>query len=76
MEAWMYSSTHSSISALDRDERLASRAGSFTLWEIACGTYWTGDRVGTRHDLDAVEKKKILTFPDNEKNSSVVQVIA
>jgi hypothetical protein len=56
---WMYTSTHSLISALEGGEWLASRHGRFTPKERVLGTYWIGGWVGPRAVLDAVVKRKI-----------------
>jgi hypothetical protein len=51
---WKYSSIHSLTSALDGDERSASRPGRFTLKERGSDTHWIGGWVGPRAVLDAV----------------------
>jgi hypothetical protein len=53
-------------SALDRDERSASRLGSYTHGERIDGTYWIGGLLGPRAGQDAVENKKFLL--DRESN--------
>jgi hypothetical protein len=58
----MYKST----SALIGVEWSDSRTGRFTLEEISPGTPWTGDWVGPRAGLDAVEGRKIFTLPGLE----------
>jgi hypothetical protein len=63
----MYSSTHSSTSALDGGEWSASQAGRFIPREIDPGTHWIGGWVGPRAVLDAVVKRKIPS-PRREPN--------
>jgi hypothetical protein len=48
-------------SALVGGEWSASGLGHYT-----CGTHWIGGWVGPRADLDAVEKRKILSLPGIE----------
>jgi hypothetical protein len=67
---WRYSSTHSSTSALDGGEWLASRLGRFTPRERAPGTHWTGGWVEPRAVLDAVVKRKIPS-PRRESNTVI-----
>jgi hypothetical protein len=47
-------------SALDGGEWSASRPGPFTSGESASGTYLTGEWVGSRAGLDALEKREIF----------------
>jgi hypothetical protein len=56
---WRYSSTHSLLSALDRDEWSASRPGRFTPRERIPATHWLGGWVGPRAVLDAVAKREL-----------------
>jgi hypothetical protein len=56
---WKYSSIHSSTSALDGGEWLASHPGHFTARERALGIQWIGGWVGPRAVLDAVLKRKV-----------------
>jgi hypothetical protein len=74
----MYSSTHSSTSALDGAEWSASCPGRFiTPRETVPGTHWIGGWVGPRAVLDAVVKRKIPN-PRRESNTRtpIVQPVA
>jgi hypothetical protein len=73
----MYSSTHSSTSALDGGEWSASRPGRLTPRERAPGAHWIGGWVGPRAVLDAVVKRKIPS-PLRESNprTPIVQLVA
>jgi hypothetical protein len=64
---WRYNSKHSLTSALDGGEWSASRIGRFTPGDRAPGIHWLGGWVGSRADLDVVEKKK-LPNPRREPN--------
>jgi hypothetical protein len=44
-----------------RSESSASSLDCFTHREIAPGTYWIGSWVGSRADLDAVEKREKIS---------------
>jgi len=57
---WRYSSTHSSTSAIDGCEWLASRPGRFTPRERAPGTHLVGVWVGPRAGLDAVVSSSVI----------------
>jgi hypothetical protein len=57
-------------SVLDRGEWSASCPGRFTQGEIAPVSHWTGDWVGPRASLDAVEKRNIFPLPGIEPWSS------
>jgi hypothetical protein len=76
MGEWMYSSSHSLISALDGGEWSASRPGRLTPRERAPGNHWIG-RVGPRVVLDTVVKRKIPS-PRLELNpkTPIVQPVA
>jgi len=52
----MYSSTHSSTSALDGSGWSASRHGRFILRERAAGNHWIGGWVGPRAGLETQTK--------------------
>jgi hypothetical protein len=67
MEEWRYSSTHSSISALDGGEWSASPPGRITPKERAPGTHWIGGWVGPIAVLVAVVKRKI---PSSRRESN------
>jgi hypothetical protein len=54
----------------------ASRPGRFTPRERAPGTHSIGGWVGPRAGLGNVEKRKFLTLPGLELDSSVVQPVA
>jgi hypothetical protein len=77
LREWMYSSTHSLTSALDRGDWSATRPGRFTPREGAPGTHWIGSWVGPRAILDAVVKRKIPS-PRRESNlrTPIVQPVA
>jgi hypothetical protein len=64
---WVYSSTHSLTSALDGDERTASRLGCFTPRERSPGTHQIGGWVGPRAVLDAMVKREI---PSSRRESN------
>jgi hypothetical protein len=65
------------ISALDEGEWSASRPGLFTARERAPGTYWIGGWVGSRADLDAVEKRKIHSnLQESNPRTPIIQPIA
>jgi hypothetical protein len=77
LREWRYRSTYSSTSALDGDERSASRPSRFTHREGAPGIHWIGGWVGPRAVSDAVVKRKIPS-PRRESNSRtpIVQPVA
>jgi hypothetical protein len=73
----MYSSTHSLTSALDRGEWLASRTGRSTPRERTPGTNWIRGWVGPRAVLDAVLKRKILSYRrESNPRTPIVQLVA
>jgi hypothetical protein len=52
--------------ALVGGEWSASRPGRFTPGERAPGTHYIGGWVGTRTDLDDIERRKILPYRDSD----------
>jgi hypothetical protein len=54
----------------------ASRTGRFTPRGKSPGTHWIGGWVDHRAGLDDVEKRKFLTLPGLELDTSVVQPVA
>jgi hypothetical protein len=74
VEVWLHAFL---TSALDGDERSASRPGRFTPTERAPGNHWIGGRVGSGAVLDAVVRRKIPR-PRRELNSRapIVQPVA
>jgi hypothetical protein len=63
-------------SALDGDEWLAPRFSGFTLGEISPGTNWTGDWMGPRACLEAIERKKYFPPQGTEFRLSSPQFVA
>jgi hypothetical protein len=54
----------------------ASRPGRFTSGERARGAHWIGGWVGPNASLNTGEKKKPLTLPESNPNSSLFQPVA
>jgi hypothetical protein len=63
-------------SALDGDERSASRPGRFTPQGKAPGTHWIGGWVGPRAVLDTVVKKNPSPRRESNPRTPIVQLVS